>query len=41
MTKAINQNIESKVDLIKVEGSRNHDGFAKYLREIQNLFPFS
>ena len=37
MTKKLNQNIESKVDLIKVEGSRSHDGFAKYLREIQKF----
>ena len=37
MTKKLNQNIESKVDLIKVEGPRSHDGFAKYLREIQKF----
>ena len=37
MTKKLNQNIESKVGLIKVEGPRSHDGFAKYLREIQKF----
>ncbi len=37
MTKKLNQNIKNKFDLIKVEGPRSHDGFAKYLREIQKF----
>ena len=37
MTKKLNQNIKNKFDLIKVKGSRSHDGFAKYLREIQKF----
>ncbi len=37
MTKKLNQDIENKVGLIKIEGPRSHDGFAKYLREIQKF----
>jgi RNA polymerase sigma-32 factor len=37
MTKKLNQNIDNKNDLEKIDRSKTVDGFAKYLREIQKF----